>query len=487
MHFGGMLRFQAGVSAGPPRLRPAFVRDPRKYVALVIRHSGFVILLRHLLTFRSLSHCLMKFLHAADIHLDSPLCGLDRYECSPVEKIRGATRRALDNLVQHAIQERVDFLLIAGDLYDGDWPDYNTGLFFSRQMGRLREAGIPVFLIRGNHDAESRLTRELRLPENVRVFPTQEASTHLLEDLGVAIHGRSFATAAVTENLAASFPQALPGFLNIGLLHTSATGFAGHENYAPCSIADLEAKRYDYWALGHVHVRTELKRDEPWIVFPGNLQGRHARETGPKGASLVTVEDGRITRIEHCPLDVVRWTQLEIDVTGSESVEEVLALTQRAFEQETDRAGDRLVAARAFLRGASQAHAAIAAKPEQFLNQLRAVANDLGGIWLEKARIETSPAPPIRPIRSTTSPEPPSGPSAEAEDAPAPHLAGLQFHWDNPEELTRFAAELEPLKKKLPPELLAELGLEDPTRLRELLADAEKLLLPRLLATGAPQ
>ena len=429
----------------------------------------------------------MKFLHAADIHLDSPLCGLERYECAPVEKIRGATRRAFENLVQRAIQEQVDFLLIAGDLYDGDWPDYNTGLFFSRQMGRLREASIPVFLVRGNHDAESRLTRELRLPENVRAFPTHEAGTHLLEDLGVAIHGRSFATAAVTENLAASFPRAIPGYLNIGLLHTSATGFAGHASYAPCSIADLESKRYDYWALGHVHTRMELKRGEPWIVFPGNLQGRHARETGPKGASLVTVEDGLITGIEHCPLDVVRWTQLEIDVTGSASVEELLTLTQRAFEEETDRAGDRLVAARLFLRGACRAHSQIAAKPEQFLNQLRAVANDLGGIWLEKARVETSPAPTIRPIRPATSPEPPSDPSAEAEDTPEPHLAELQFHWDNPEELTRFAAELDPLKKKLPPELLAELTLEDPARLRDLLADAEKLLLPRLLATAAPK
>jgi exonuclease SbcD len=414
----------------------------------------------------------MKFLHAADIHLDSPLRGLERYECAPVEQIRGATRRAFENLVQHAIRERVDFLLIAGDLYDGDWPDYNTGLFFSRQMGRLREAGIPVFLIRGNHDAESRLTKELRLPENVRIFPTNEAGTHRLEDLGIAVHGRSFPTAAVTGNLAVSFPQAIPGHLNIGLLHTSATGFEGHENYAPCSIADLEMKRYDYWALGHVHVRTELKQGEPWIVFPGNLQGRHARESGPKGASLVTVDNGRIASIEHRSLDVVRWAQREIDVTGCGSVEEVISLTQCAFEEESDRAGERLLAVRILLRGACGAHARISAKPEQFLNQLRILANDLGGVWLEQARFETSSAP-----RSDA--------SAGREDALRRLLIEARVEWDNPAELMKLAAELESLKRKLPSELLAELRLDDPVRFRDLLAGAEQLLLPRLLATDA--
>ena len=415
----------------------------------------------------------MKFLHAADIHLDSPLRGLERYEFAPTGQIRGATRRALENLARHAIEERVAFLLLAGDLYDGDWPDYNTGLFFSRQMGLLREAGIPVFLIRGNHDADSRLTRELRLPENVRIFPTKEAGTHRLEDLGVAVHGRGFATAAVTENLAATFPPAIPGYLNIGLLHTSATGFEGHENYAPCSIADLEAKRYDYWALGHVHVRTELKRGEPWIVFPGNLQGRNARETGPKGASLVTVENGRIESIEHRPLDVVRWAQSEIDVTGCESVEDVMALTHRAFEEERDGAGGRLLAIRILLRGACHAHARIITKPEQFLNQLRILANDLGGVWLEQARIETTPGP-----RGDA--------AAGREDALRRLLIEARSQWDHPAELAKLAAELDPLKKKLPPELLEELLLDDPARFRELLADAEQLLLPRLLAMDAP-
>ncbi len=133
-----------------------------------------------------------KFIHAADLHLDSPLRGLDGYEGAPVEEIRGATRKALENLVDLAIAQSVDFLLIAGDIYDGDWRDYNTGLFFLAQMSRLREPGVRVFFIRGNHDASSQITRQLNLPDHVREFSTRKPETITLDDLGVAILGQGF-------------------------------------------------------------------------------------------------------------------------------------------------------------------------------------------------------------------------------------------------------------------------------------------------------
>ena len=422
--------------------------------------------------FKNASFSHMKFLHAADIHLDSPLRGLERYESAPVEQIRRATRRALENLVRHAIEERVDFLLIAGDLYDGDWPDYNTGLFFARQMAHLRDANIPVFLIRGNHDADSRLTKELRLPENVRIFPTDKAASHRLDNLGVVVHGRGFATAAVTENLAITFPPAIPGLFNIGLLHTCATGFEGHECYAPCALSDLAAKRYDYWALGHVHVRKDLHPGEPWIVFPGNLQGRHARETGSKGASLVTVEHGCVTSIEHRGLDVVRWVESIVDVGDCESLDDVLLHAQRVLEGELARAEGRLLAARITLRGICGAHAGIARKPDQFLNQLRALANEFGSVWIEKARVETS-SPRLTTI-------------AKRDGALNGILNATRALWDSPAELASLASELDPLKKKLPPELLEEMSLNDPDRFRELLSEAEQLLHSRLPALELP-
>lgn len=253
-----------------------------------------------------------RFLHAADIHLDSPMCGLERYDGAPVDRIRTGTRRALERLVELAINERVDFVLIAGDLYDGDWRDYNTGLFLRRTLGKLSEARIPVFIIAGNHDAENKMTRSLSMPEGVRMLATDRPQTVRLENLGVAIHGQGFATAAVTQDLSLHYPEAVRGCLNIGMLHTCVAGAEGHERYAPCSVAGLRTRGYDYWALGHIHLRQNVN-DDPSIAFPGNLQGRHVRETGPKGCLIVDAEPGRPPRSTFHRLDVLRWEVRDLD------------------------------------------------------------------------------------------------------------------------------------------------------------------------------
>ena len=234
-----------------------------------------------------------RFLHAADIHLDSPLQGLAGHEGSTAERIRTATRDAFDQLVGLAIQEQVAFLIIAGDLYDGDWRDYKTGLFFVSQVGRLHKAGIPVYLLYGNHDAESQITRRLTLPENVSVFNSRKPQSFRLDDLDVVLHGQSFRQRDVTDNLALTYPEPVAGAFNIGVLHTGLGGMGSHENYSPCSLNELVNKGYDYWALGHVH-QAKVLHERPHVVFPGNLQGRHVRETGAKGASLATVENSEI-------------------------------------------------------------------------------------------------------------------------------------------------------------------------------------------------
>ena len=172
----------------------------------------------------------MKFIHAADIHLDSPLVGLQLYDGAPVEEIRGATRRALQNLVELASAEQVEFILIAGDLYDGDWKDYNTGLFLSNQMSRLHDEGIRVFIISGNHDAASQITKHLKMPENVKFLSVRNPETVLIENLDLAIHGQGYPTRAVTEDMAGAYPPASPHHFNIGLLHTSLDGREGHES-----------------------------------------------------------------------------------------------------------------------------------------------------------------------------------------------------------------------------------------------------------------
>jgi DNA repair exonuclease SbcCD nuclease subunit len=414
----------------------------------------------------------LKFVHAADLHIDSPLRGLERYEGAPVAEIRGATRRAFENLVSFCLAEEVDLLLLAGDIYDGDWKDYNTGLFFAAQLSRLRPAGIPVVLLRGNHDAQSQITRHLELPENARELDTARPERIVFERLGVAVHGQGFATRAVTEDLAAGYPDALPGAFNIGMLHTALSGREGHETYAPSSVETLASKGYAYWALGHVHTR-EVLSTEPYIVFPGNLQGRHAREAGEKGATVVTVEDGRITGVAHRSFDVVRWCVCDVDVTEAQSALDVVELARDGLEQALAEAGGRAVAAQVVLRGRTRAHGELHSDFERWTQQIRLAATDAGGgLWVERIRHETQAPIDIEGL-------------LERDDAIGQLARSLRALRDDEAELTSLLGELASLKNRLPLEAREGpegIHLDEPAIVREALGDVEQLLLARLLS-----
>ncbi len=335
----------------------------------------------------------MRFIHAADIHLDSPLTGLSAYADAPVEMLRTATRDAFTNLVTLAIDERVDFMVIAGDLYDGNWKDYNTGLYFVKEMGRLDKAGIPVYLLHGNHDAESEMTRKLLLPGNVSVFDSRKPSSFRLDHLGVVLHGRSFKDAATLENLAATYPDAVSGLINIGVLHTALEGNAMHASYAPCSLAELHAKGYDYWALGHVH-EYAMWRGDSVIVFPGNLQGRHIRETGPRGAVLAECNAAGEMEVQRVYVDVLRWHRLEVDAAPSSTFEEVARAIGGALENLLDASAANIpLAVRVIVGGRTAAHGELFGMEAQLRQEVLASIAALGSdrIWLEKVRLETIP------------------------------------------------------------------------------------------------
>jgi DNA repair exonuclease SbcCD nuclease subunit len=344
----------------------------------------------------------LRVLHAADLHIDSPLHGLVAYEGAPVDELRSATRRAMENLVATAIERQVHLVVIAGDLYDGDWRDYNTGLFVVARLAELHEAGIPVVLLYGNHDAASNLTKQLHLPPNTTSLSATRPSTKHFEELGVAVHGQSYATRAVLTDLVASYPQAEPNLVNIGLLHTCLSGSPGHEPYAPCSVDDLRAKGYDYWALGHIHRRWVVETD-PLTVFPGNLQGRHAKETGPKGATLVTFTDG-VPAEEPIVLDVVRWEHPEVDVSDTESIDECLERCQTDLSELVAAAG-RTCALRVTLVGETGSNRTLRARPEWLRNEIRAIGLSMGGspVWIERVAVETSD-PSGGPGRESTGP-----------------------------------------------------------------------------------
>lgn len=414
---------------------------------------------------------MFKFIHAADIHLDSPLRGLPTYEGAPVEEIREATRRALQNLVHVALDEEVDFLLIAGDVYDGDWKDHNTGLYFAKQMARLKAADIPVFLIAGNHDAQSVMTKRLQLPDNVHAFPTKKADTVHLESLGVAIHGQGFATKAVTKDLTAAYPAAIPDAYNIGLLHTSLTGYEGHDTYAPCTIPGLVHLEYDYWASGHIHQQECLREHAPAIWYSGNIQGRHIRETGPKGCLIIEVDDREDHQVRFEALDVVRWMELTIAVDDCSDVATCVDCVTAPLTTAMEQAEDRTLAVRVVFTGASAAHERLLADTVQLQNEIRNLANIHGGdqVYIEKVKVRT------RPLQTRSSPNEESGPLGMLEEV----VEELSHDADAE---ARLAALLDPLRMKLPVEISgpdADLSLADPEVLKALLDESNPIIRSR--------
>jgi len=333
----------------------------------------------------------MKFVHAADLHIDSPLRGLEHYEGAPVERVRLATRSALSNLVRVCIEEEASFLIVAGDLFDGDWNDFNTALFAAAQMRALKQHGVRVFVIRGNHDSRDEMSYRVPWPDNFHMLDCRKPETVVLEDLGVAIHGMSFPRRELTENLVPRYPAPISGLLNVGLLHTNATGSLDHDSYAPCSVGELAAKGYDYWALGHIHKR-EVLHEGPYVVYPGNTQGRHVRETGGKGCMVATVRGGEVEALDFRTTDVLRWRREAIELAPEDGVDELIDAAKARLKAVADEADGRLAAVRLEVKGRCRAHRTLGdeARRLETVAHLRALPGEFSDdLWVEKIKLET--------------------------------------------------------------------------------------------------
>lgn len=333
-----------------------------------------------------------SFIHAADLHLGSQLKGLGAYGQAMAECYRAASARAFENLVEDAISRQVEFVVISGDIFDGDYKDFSVGLEFTRQMVRLMNKGIRVYAISGNHDNETDISKKLRLPENVSLFPARSAKSIPDERTGAVLHGQGFTGQAETNNLALAYPKPIPGKLNIGLLHTSCEGNSEHATYAPCSVEQLRNHGYDYWALGHVHNAAVL-HETPYIVFPGNLQGRHIRETGAKGYVVVNVDDHEITSLEKVYCDVARWARINI-AAGENWISRADFLTElrnqtAAVYEENER---KPLALRISVSGETELHFDLvrdtASLREEIVNEFLSISDE---IMIEKLSVRTKP------------------------------------------------------------------------------------------------
>jgi len=273
-----------------------------------------------------------RFVHTADLHLDSPLKSLARRDPELAHHVANATREALNRTIDLCLNENVHALLIAGDIYDSHHPSVATVGFFHRQLNRLAESNIRVYLIRGNHDHHAKLYNTLDLPEHVVEFIGNKKMA-VLPEFGVAIHGVSFNEKHAEESALRDFKSPDEQYRNIALLHTSLGGSEGHDIYAPCTVAELDAMGFNYWALGHIHKRS-VAGTASTIVMPGTPQGRDMGESGAKTVTLATLDEAGACTLEEHIVGSVRLERMDIDLNSepnlsdSDSAGVLLPLTQ---------------------------------------------------------------------------------------------------------------------------------------------------------------
>ncbi|CTQ47471.1 metallophosphoesterase family protein [Roseibium aggregatum] len=342
-----------------------------------------------------------KFIHTADIHLDSPLRSLALRNNDLAELIGDATRQALVMIVDVCIDEQVDALIVAGDLYDGDQTSMKTARFLASQMQRLHDAGIATFIIRGNHDALSRITQELILPPSVTVFGGRSHSVDIAKgDLALSVHGLSFAKPHAPESLLEKYHRPTPDAVNIGIMHTSLAGAPGHDLYAPCKVSDLHGWGFDYWALGHIHTRTQ-HAGERIVIMPGMPQGRDINETGEKTVTLVTVNDDRSLTVEERPTSIAQFERVSIDMSSAETWREAAYLIERETAGARDQTRSQHLVARLRLMGSTRLSWQLRRDRDLLLAEAEQRAESIGNTWIEKIEIATD-APESTPVGSAT-------------------------------------------------------------------------------------
>lgn len=332
-----------------------------------------------------------RFIHTADIHLDSPLRSLAMRNPDLAELVGDASRQAFVSIVDLCLAERVDALVIAGDLYDGDQTSMKTARFLALQITRLHQAGVRVFMIRGNHDAMSRITKQLVFPDTVTIFGGR--AQPVLQSAGgldVMVHGLSFASPKAPESLLPKYVAPREGAVNVGIMHTSLAGSPGHDVYAPCSVADLHGHGFDYWALGHIHVR-KVHPGARTVVMPGMPQGRDINEAGEKSVTLVTISDDRTVAIEERLTSVAQFERMNVDLTGTLEWPEAVGRIRSSLEQNRASVRSRHAVVRLSLTGTSPLSWKIIRDRDLLLGEAEQAAEQVGDAWIEKLELDLSP------------------------------------------------------------------------------------------------
>ena len=410
-----------------------------------------------------------RFLHAADIHLDSPLRSLALRDPALADLIGNATRRAFVNIVRLCLDEQVDALLLSGDLYDGEQTSMKTARFLADQIDLLHQGDVQVFIIRGNHDALSRITKELTFPDAVKIFGGRADAVTIERGVGippVVIHGISFAQPHAPESLLAKFKPPVEGAVNIGLLHTSLGGAAGHDPYAPCDVAELHRMGFRYWALGHLHGRSALA-GAATVVMPGIPQGRDIGEAGPKSATLVTVSDDGSITIEERHTSIAQFERITVDLGGVEDWRGMTATLGTALGHARNDVPSEHLVARLKLTGTTPLAWRLRRDVDLLRGEAERQAEAIGKTWIDKLEVE------CRPGQMAIGP---------AEADPLEELRRLMGEVADGDAYRAEIAEIaEDLRAQLPPECRSIVGA-DPKAFAVALAAATRDGIDEVLA-----
>jgi exonuclease SbcD len=336
---------------------------------------------------------LLRFLHVADLHLDSPFIGLKKLPPTIRQELIQSTFKAYDRIIEYAIANKVDFVLIAGDVFDQANRSLKAQLQFVRGLDKLAQAGIYSYIVHGNHDPLDGIQWPIELPDRVHIFSGRKVETVPFIKQGkkeATIQGISYATRQVSENLSLDYKHQEECVFSIGLLHTNVDGSKGHENYAPCSLQDLVQSGLNYWALGHVHTRKVL-HEAPYIVYPGNTQGRHSREQGEKGFYDVQVNSSEKVQLQFRPVQEIIWIEREVEVTGIEHINELRDLLENECHEVHQQWGHNSILLR--IRGVGQTLLAESlSQPETLQALLDEVQENQkrksAFLWIESFRFE---------------------------------------------------------------------------------------------------
>ncbi|MCX5977237.1 MAG: DNA repair exonuclease [Coprothermobacterota bacterium] len=338
-----------------------------------------------------------SFAHTADLHLGTPFQGISGASEAVQKKLTAATYRAFENIVSYALENKVDFMLVAGDIFNSTDRSLHAQLVFLQGMKRLDQAGIPVYIAHGNHDPLDGWSAALDWPGNTHLFGGKavEREVFIKESRATAeILGISFSRRDITDNLAILFPAPTAGLFSIGLLHCNV-GATGYENYAPCGLQDLLVSGLDYWALGHVHTRACLHEGRPLVAYPGNPQGLHAKETGARGFLHVSVDEDGDASPRFIPSDSVRWTQIALSIDGMTRDEDLQEAQKQALEGIRQENGERPTICRLALKGRGPLHANLARANyirDMLQNCREAEEQEETFVWVEEIEDQTRPS-----------------------------------------------------------------------------------------------